>query len=185
MTETNLSKFNNSWYNSGAGIVKRTLWYFFNIIFLMNPAFPLSSVKILILKIFGAKIGNGVILKPSINIKYPWRLTIGDYSWIGENVWIDNLDDVKIGANCCISQGALLLSGNHDFKKSSFDLKIGKITLENGVWIGAKSIVTGNVICRSHSVLSVNSVASKDMESYGIYRGNPAEKINIREIILM
>ncbi len=182
MPETDLSKFNNSWYKSGAGVMKRTAWFLVNATVFQNRAFPLVKFKIFLLKIFGAKIGKGVIIKPSINIKYPWRLAIGDYSWIGENVWIDNLENVEIGANCCISQGALLLCGNHDYKKPNFDLIIGKITLEDGVWIGAKSIVTGNVVCGSHSVLSVNSVASKDMESFGIYRGNPAEKIKIREI---
>jgi putative colanic acid biosynthesis acetyltransferase WcaF len=182
MNKTDLSKYDNSTYNPGSNPVTRFLWYFTNLIFFQNPFNPVSKIKVILLKIFGAKIGKGVVIKPSVNIKYPWRLTIGDYSWIGENVWIDNLADVEIGANCCISQGAMLLCGNHNYKKSSFDLITGKITLEEGVWIGAESIVSGNIICRSHSVLSVNSVASKDLESYAIYRGNPAERIKTREI---
>jgi putative colanic acid biosynthesis acetyltransferase WcaF len=110
-------------------------------------------------------------------------LNIGDYSWIGENVWIDNLDHVVIGNNVCLSQGALLLSGSHDYRKQSFDLIIGKIILEDGVWICAKSIVCANVICKSHSVLTVNSIATKDLESYSIYRGSPAIKIRERIIL--
>ena len=180
--KTDLSKYNNSEYNPGKNAIVRILWYFTNVLFFINPLNPISSLKVFLLKIFGAKIGKGVNIKPSVNIKYPWRLKIGDYSWIGENVWIDNLADVEIGKNCCVSQGAMLLTGNHNYKKHTFDLIIGKIILEDGVWIGAKSIVNNNVICRQHSVLSTNSVLSKNTDAYFIYVGNPAKIIRQREI---
>ena len=172
--ETDLSQYNNSWYRTGGSFFKRMLWYFVNVIFFINPLVPFSSLKIHILRMFGARIGVGVGIKPSVNIKYPWHLTIGDHVWIGENVWIDNLCRVDIGNNVCLSQGAMLLTGNHDFNKSTFDLIIGEIVLEAGVWIGAKSIVCPGVTCRSHSVLAVSSVATNDLESYKIYQGNPA-----------
>jgi putative colanic acid biosynthesis acetyltransferase WcaF len=178
---SDLSKFNNGWYKPGAKL-KILIWFFCNAFFLQNKYNPFSKVKVMVLRIFGAKIGTGVVLKQSISVKYPWKLTIGNYSWIGENVWIDNLDDIKIGNNVCISQGAMLLCGNHNYNKSTFDLKIGTIILENGVWIGAKSIVTQNVVCKSHSVLAVNSVASKDLESFSVYKGSPAIKIRDRKI---
>ena len=97
-------------------------------------------------------------------------------------MWIDNLEEVSIGKNCCLSQGSMLLSGNHDYKKKSFDLIVKDIILEDGVWIGAHAIVTPGVKCHSHSVLAVKSVASSDLDDYSIYRGNPAEKIREREI---
>ena len=136
-----------------------------------------------LLRLFGAQIGKHVLIKPSINIKYPWKLKIGDYSMLGENVWIDNLDDVVIGNNVCISQGAIILSGNHNYKRISFDLLLGKIILEDGVWIGAKAIVCQNVTCKSHSVLTVNSTATENMEPYSIYQGCPAKKIRDRRIV--
>ncbi|NPA69026.1 MAG: colanic acid biosynthesis acetyltransferase WcaF [Chlorobi bacterium] len=182
MHKTDLSKFDNSWYNPKGNIVKRTLWYFVNVLFFLNPWNPLSSLKIFLLRLFGAKIGKGVIIKPSVNIKYPWRLSVGNNVWIGEKVWIDNLADVKIADNVSISQGAMLLCGNHNYKKTSFDLIIGEIKLEEGVWIGAKSIVAPGVTCKSHSVLAVNSVAVKDLEEYTIYQGNPAVKVRSRII---
>ncbi|MDZ7624210.1 MAG: hypothetical protein U5J96_07185 [Ignavibacteriaceae bacterium] len=88
-----------------------------------------NSFKIFALRFFGAKVGKGVIIKPCVNIKYPWFLEIGDNVWIGEEVWIDNLGKVKIGNNVCLSQGALLLCGNHNYKKETFDLIVGDITL--------------------------------------------------------
>jgi putative colanic acid biosynthesis acetyltransferase WcaF len=131
---------------------------------------------------FGAKIGTGVIIKPAVNIKYPWNLEIGNHSWLGEKVWIDNLVKVTIGNNVCLSQGAMLLTGNHNYKRQAFDLIVEGIKLEDGVWIGAKSLVCPGVTCFSHSVLSAQSVATINLDAYFIYSGNPAQKIRERII---
>jgi len=179
--KTDLSTYDNSWYKPG-NKVKRFFWYFFNVFFLINPWNPFSVMKKIVLRMFGAKIGKGVVIKPNVNIKYPWLLEVGDHVWIGENVWIDNLTKVKIGSHSCISQGALLLCGNHHYKKSTFDLIIGQIRLEEGVWIGAKAIVTPRITCFSHSILTAGSVATSNLEAYGIYQGNPAVLIRKREI---
>lgn len=182
MGKTELLKYDNSWFSPKAGFVKLMLWYFTNHLLFNHGLFPFSSIKIAFLRLFGSKIGKGVHIKPSVNIKYPWLLEIGNYVWIGEEVWIDNLTNVKIGDNVCLSQGAMLLTGNHDYKLSTFDLKIGEIVLEDGVWIGAKAVVCPGITCRSHSVLSVNSVATSDIQSNGIYQGNPATKVKERII---
>jgi len=177
MTQPNhvkLSQYNNDHYQSGSTI-KKLLWYFTNMLFFKTLLpFP-SSFRTVLLRMFGAKIGQGVVIKPDINIKYPWFLEIGNDCWIGEGVWIDNLATVKIGSNVVLSQGAYLLTGSHDYTKESFDLILGKIILEAGVWIGAKATVCPNVICKSHSVLAVGSVATKDLDAYMVYQGNPAE----------
>ena len=177
--DTDLSSYNNSWYRPGSAL-KRFLWHYTNVIFFKNGLFPFYGMKIFLLKIFGAKIGKGVLIKPFVNIKYPWFLVIGNYVWIGENVWIDNLANITIGNNVCLSQGAMLLTGNHNYKKKSFDLSIKNINIEDGTWIGAKSIVCPGVTCKSHSILTVGSVATKDLEHYSVYAGNPAEKIRDR-----
>jgi putative colanic acid biosynthesis acetyltransferase WcaF len=109
-------------------------------------------------------------------------LEIGDFSWIGEDVWIDNLTAVSIGSNVCISQGAMLLTGNHNYKKETFDLMINKIILEDGVWVGAKAVVCPGVTCKSHAVLVVGSVATSDLKAYSINQGNPA--ILVRERLI-
>jgi len=177
--KTNLATYDNSWYQPG-NPVKRGLWYGINALFFKTSFFPFSFLKVLLLKIFGAKAGKNIAIKPCVNIKYPWFLSLGNNVWIGENVWIDNLGKVSIGDNVCLSQGSLLLSGNHDYTKPGFDLVIKEIVLEEGVWIGARSIVCGGVICKSHSVLTANSVATQLLESYSIYKGNPAVKVRER-----
>lgn len=177
-----LSKYDNSWFRIGAGNVKCCVWYVINAIFFCSRINPFSCLKVFLLRMFGAKIGCGVVIKQSVNIKYPWNLTIGDNSWIGENVWIDNLDKVNIGKNVCISQGAMLLCGNHNYNKASFDLMTGKIILEDGVWVGAKCVICPDVTMYSHSVLTVGSIAVHDCKAYAIYKGNPAVKIKDRII---
>jgi len=177
--KTDLSKYNINWYAPGNRLI-RSLWFVVSLVFIQNKLNPFNSLKVILLRIFGAKIGRDVVVKPGVNIKYPWKLEVGNYVWIGEDVWIDNLDDVVIGNNVCISQGVMLLSGNHNYKKSTFDLIIGKIKIKDGVWIGAKSIVTQNVVCDNHSVLTVNSVASSNLDSYSVYSGNPAKKVRNR-----
>ncbi|MCB0478197.1 MAG: WcaF family extracellular polysaccharide biosynthesis acetyltransferase [Crocinitomicaceae bacterium] len=181
MKETDLSTFNNSWYRPG-NKVKIIIWYFMNATFLTNPFFPFSKPKIWLLKLFGAKIGKGVLIKPRVSVKYPWKLKIGNHVWIGEKVWIDNLGMVTIEDHVCISQGAMLLCGNHNYKKSTFDLIVGDIKLEKGSWVGAHAVVCPKVTIASHSILTVNSVAVKSTEPYFIYQGNPAEKLRERKI---
>ena len=179
--KTELSTYDNSWYRPGSAF-KRFFWHYINTIVFKSGIFPFYGLKIFLLKAFGAKVGQGVIIKPFVNIKYPWFLSIGNHVWIGENVWIDNLADVTIGNNACLSQGALLLTGNHNYTKPAFDLSINSIILEDGVWIGAKAIVCPGVICKSHSVLMIGSIATGDLQPYSIYTGNPAEKIKSRVI---
>lgn len=176
-----LDKYDNSWYQPGNKL-KRYLWLVVNAILLKNPIITSSKIKTFALRSFGAKVGKNVMIKPCVNIKYPWFLSIGNNVWIGENVWIDNLTHVSIGNNVCISQGASLITGNHNYKKSTFDLMVGEIDLEDGVWIGAKCTVCPGVRCHSHAILSAGSITSKDLKAYMIYRGNPAKEIKKRII---
>jgi putative colanic acid biosynthesis acetyltransferase WcaF len=181
MQQTDLSIFNNSNYNPGNKL-KILVWYIILNVFFMNRLFPFMAPKQWLLRIFGAQVGQGLIIKPNVNIKYPWNLIIGDHVWIGENVWIDNLDKVTIGSHCCISQGALILSGNHNYKKTTFDLVTLPIVIKEGVWIGARATVVQGITCKSHSILSVASVATSDLEEYTIYQGVPAVKVRERVV---
>ena len=182
MNRVDLSAYDNPEYKPGAGVVKRMLWMLCSSLFFQNHLFPFSGFKRFLLRIFGARIGSGVVIKPAVLIKHPWYLEIGNYTWIGEKVWIDNLVPVIISHNVCISQGAMLLTGNHNYKSPTFDLIMKPITLEEGVWIGAKAVVCPGVLAKEHSVLTVGSVASKDLEARTIFSGNPAVKSRTRNI---
>lgn len=181
MNRVNLNTFDNHWYQPGPRW-KLVLWFLTNS-WTLNSYLPLPvAVKRSLLRAFGAKIGRGVVIKPKVNVKYPWFLEIGDHAWVGEEVWIDNLTWVRIGSNSCLSQGAMLLTGNHDYSRSTFDLRLGGITLEAGVWVGARATVCPGVTCHTHAVLAVGSVATHALEAYGVYQGNPARLVRKRQI---
>lgn len=179
-------KVNNALYKTtiaiGASRLKQVTWYFTNIFVFKHALLPVSGFKVWLLRLFGAKLGKGVLIKPSVNIKFPWKLKVGDNTWIGEEVWIDNLSDIEIGSNVTLSQGAMLLTGSHDHTRERFDFVSYPIILEDGVWIGAKAVVFGGITCRSHSILGLNSVAERNLEPYTIYKGNPAVPV-IKRII--
>lgn len=181
MEKTDLSKYDNSDYKP-RNLILRLSWAIVNSI-VFNSYLPIPSIfKVLVLKLFGSKVGKGLVIKPKVNIKYPWNISIGNNVWIGECVWIDSLANISIGHNVCISQGAYLLCGNHNYSKSTFDLIINNIEIHDGAWIGAKAIVCPGVVMKEHSVLSVGSTATKELESFTIYQGNPAKKTKSRII---
>lgn len=182
MKQTDLESYNNYPYYPGGSTLKRILWHYVNAFVFKSSLFPVYGFKVWVLRLFGAKIGNQVELKPGVNIKYPWHLNIRNEVWIGENVWIDCLVPVTIGNNVCLSQGAVILTGSHNYKKTSFDLITGSVVLEDGVWIGAGAIVNQGLTIGTHAVLASGSVATKNLEPYSIYQGNPAVKIRDRVI---
>lgn len=183
MRNVDLSKYKNPpWHHKGRGFVVRVLWVYINGLLLQNPLNPSSGLKILVLRLFGAKIGKGVILKPSINVKSPWLLEIGDNTWIGEHVWLDTFFPIKIGSNVCISQGAYLCTGNHDWTDPAFGLKEWQIVVEDGAWIGARATVLPGAMIASHAVIAGGAVIARSTEPYTVYAGNPAVEVRKRVI---
>ena len=172
MRQQNLKdyKLPKNW-SRGKNLFYEMIWQvFFKPI--ISSSFPGTSWRKLILILFGAKIGKSIRLSPGIKIKMPWRLYIGDYSWIGEDVWIDNLSMVTIGKNVCISQGVYFCTGNHDFKKVSFNLICKSIIVESESWIGSKVIIgPGNTIGKG-SVIKMGSIIKKDVPPQSIFTEN-------------
>jgi putative colanic acid biosynthesis acetyltransferase WcaF len=186
MQQVNLSDYdasNREYARSiGASWLKQLLWFLISPLLIQNPFIPFSGMRKWILCMFGASIGKAPRIRPGVRIKYPWKLKMGDHVWLGQDCWIDNITDVKIGSHVCVSQGAMLCTGNHNYRSSGFELMMQPITLEDGVWIGAKSVVAPGVTAYSHSMLTAGSVVTHDMEAYGIYQGNPAVCIKSRTI---
>ena len=178
---TDLSRFSVGDYRAGPRW-KVALWYAVSYVFFASALPWPYPLKTALLRWFGARVGVGLVIKPSVRIKNPWRLTLGDHCWLGESVWIDNLADVTIGHHVTLSQGALLLTGNHDYTRSNFPYRLGRIALEDGVWVGAQSVVCPGVSCHSHAILTVGSVATRPLAAWGIYAGNPAQFVRERVI---
>lgn len=178
--KVDLGGFSVGSFDKGAGRLKIMLWYLVNALVVRASWNPLMGLKIALLRAFGAKIGKGLIIKNEVRVKSPWYLTIGDNCWLGERCWIDNLERVTIGSDVCISQGAMLLTGNHDYTQPTMPYRNAPIVIEDGAWIGANSTVCPGVTVHENAVLTVGSIATKDMEHNGIYQGNPAVMIRTR-----
>jgi putative colanic acid biosynthesis acetyltransferase WcaF len=177
--QVDLSAYDATWYKPG-GAVRRLVWYLCSALFFNSWLLLPSTFKCTLLRLFGARIGRGVVIKPRVNIKYPWFLSVGDHVWLGEGLWIDNLARVEIGSHVCVSQGAYLLTGNHDYKRPTFDLITKPIKIEAGAWVGAKAIVCPGVTLGTHAVISAGSVLQQDAQAYMIYAGNPAQAVRQR-----
>ncbi len=172
--EIDLAKFENKWYNPGRGILTRSLWFLIGSPIVRSTVIPSSALRTWILRAFGARVGSGVVWKPGLHVKYPWRLTVGDHSWIGEDCWIDSLADITIGSNACVSQGVYLCTGNHDWSDPHFALRVSPIVIGDGAWVGAKSVVCPGVNVERLAILAAGSVATRSIPAAEVHVGNPA-----------
>lgn len=160
----------------------RVLWYLIGLALFESGWFPFSRPKRALLRLFGARIGKGVVLKPHLRIKYPWRLVVGDHCWIGEDAWIDNLAEVRIGSNVCISQQVYLCTGSHDHCSRAFDLITKPIEIGDGAWLAARSLVLGGVVIGAGAVVAAGSVVTSDVEPAVVVAGQPTRRIADRRI---
>ena len=155
------------------------LWYLTGRL-LVSCFLPGTFWRKSILRLFGAQIGCGGRIKPSVLITCPWLLSVGDYCWIGEKVWIDNLAPVAVGNNVCLSQGSYLCTGNHDYRKSTFDLKLQSISVGSHSWIAASSVLGPGTQVGAGTVVCLGSVATGVIPPGSILQGNPASVVGKR-----
>jgi putative colanic acid biosynthesis acetyltransferase WcaF len=135
-----------------------------------------------VLRLFGARIGRNAVLRPGLRVKYPWRLSVGTHCWLGEDVWLDNVGRITLGDHVCISQGAYLCTGNHDWSFPDFRLIVEDITLLGGSWVGAHSLIAPGVTLYEGAVASFGSVVVRDIPAFEIHSGNPATFVRLRQI---
>jgi len=180
--QVDLSKFSTGGFDRGAGTLKEALWLVVSRVLFQWCPFCLSPLKRTALRLFGASVGKGVVIKPEVKITFPWKLKLGDHVWLGEECWLLNLAPITIASHACISQRAFLCTGNHNYTSPTFDLVTKPIQIGQAAWIGASAFVSPGVTVGTHAVLAVGSVATKDLEPHGIYRGNPASLIKQRLI---
>ncbi|MBI1399413.1 MAG: colanic acid biosynthesis acetyltransferase WcaF [Hyphomonas sp.] len=176
-----LDRFENGHWTRGRPIAVELLWILTSSL-LVRSWLPGLLHRRFLLRLFGASIGRGVVIKPGVRVKFPWRLSVGDNSWIGEDAWIDNLAPVKIGSNACVSQGAYICTGSHDWSSETFDLITKPITIADGAWVAAKSTVGPGVTVGEGAVLGLGSTASKNLDPWCIYSGSPAKFVKRRTL---
>ncbi len=174
MSAVQLRDYDNSWYSPGRSRLWQIAWFFLGLPVLRSALIPSSALRVRLLRLFGARIDAGVVIKPSVIVKYPWHLAIGNHCWIGESCWIDNLVRVEIGNNVCLSQGSYLCTGNHDWKDPAFGLIVAPIEIHDGAWVGARATLMPGVVLGVGAIAGAGSVVSRSIPAFEIHSGNPA-----------
>lgn len=169
-------------YRSGRSFLVQVAWYLVSLALFESGWFPCSKLKSIVLRVFGAKIGAGLVLKTHVRIKYPWRLTIGEHCWIGQDAWIDNLANVRLGDHVCISQGAYLCTGSHDHSKRTFDLITQPIEIDSGVWVGAKAVLLPGVKIGANAVVAAGTVARGSVGEGAVIGGSAIRPLGDRRV---
>jgi putative colanic acid biosynthesis acetyltransferase WcaF len=182
MAEVKLATYDNTWYNAGRSRFWQAAWFFIGLPLLRCSILPSSSIRVSLLRAFGARVGQRCTVKPGIRVKYPWRLIVGNDCWLGEDCWLDNLADVQLGNDVCVSQGAYLCTGNHDWSDSGFSLIVKSIVLRDGAWVGARAVVAPGVEIGECAIAASGSVVTRNVPAYQIHAGNPACFVRMREI---
>jgi len=166
-----LSGFTGAGYDIGRGKLTQILWLAISGSIFMRWWCP-ASTRVALLRAFGAEIGDGVLIRHRVRIHWPWKLAIGDHSWVGEGAWILNLEPVTIGANVCVSQDAFLCTGSHDRRSSTFEFDNGPITIGDGAWVAARAVVLRGVAIGPRATVGVSSVVRHDVAAGG-FVGSP------------
>ena len=174
-----LSRFSTGGFDRGRPAWVEALWLLVQAL-LVDSWLPGSAHRVWLLRAFGARIGRGAVLKPHLRIKFPWRLALGDHVWLGEGVWIDNLGLVELGSHVCISQGAYLCTGSHDWDSPTFDLSVRPIHVADRAWICARATLAPGTRVGEGTVVALGAVASGELAPWQVYAGVPAVPVRTR-----
>lgn len=177
--EVRLHEFRNPHRNK----LKRLLWEIVWILFIrITPRWTLNGWRRFWIVTFGAAIGRGIVIRGSAEVWQPWRLRIGDNSWIDANVKLYSVDDIRIGHDAVVSEGAFICTASHDISSETFQLETAPIEIEDYAWVCSRAIVLPGVKIGEGAVVAAGAVVTKDVAPWTIVGGNPAKLIGQRKI---
>jgi len=163
-------------------LLGRALWSLAWPLFRLTPRPFFWGWRAFLLRCFGARIGVRVHISPTVRIAIPWNLEVGDYSALGDGVWVYNLGRLTIGSQVTISQRAHLCGGSHDYESPIRELQKLPITIGNMAWICAEAYVGPGVTVGEGAVVGARAVAVKDVEPWAVVAGNPCRVVKTRHL---
>lgn len=134
------------------------------------------------LRAFGARVGKNVIIRPSVRVTYPWKLTIGDYAWVGDRVELYTLGEIIIGPHAVVSQDSYLCTGSHDYRDPTFPIYVKPIHIGPEVWVAAGCFIAPGIEIGQAAVVAARSVVLTNIPPRTVVAGQPAKKLKLRNI---
>jgi len=178
MQQLNTFKLPNNFRGKNAIVVQ--LWWLVQSVFFKNSPQFMYGFRRFLLRLFGAKIGKSVIIRPSVKTTYPWKVSIGDYSWIGDDVVLYSLGKIEIGKNVVISQKSYICTGSHDYLQSDFPIFAKKIIIKDECWLATDVFIAPGITIEKGSVIGSRSSVYKNIPANKICIGSPARIIRAR-----
>jgi putative colanic acid biosynthesis acetyltransferase WcaF len=166
-------------FRGRSGFVVQLWWLVQSTLFRASPQ-VMYGFRRWLLRRFGAQIGKGVVIRPSVTIPYPWKLQIGDYSWIGDHAVLYTFAKITIGHNVVISQKSYLCAGTHDYRSPGFDIHASPITIEDEAWLAADVFVAPGVTVGKGAVIGSRSSVFGDLPPMMVCVGSPARPVHAR-----
>jgi putative colanic acid biosynthesis acetyltransferase WcaF len=168
-------------FSGGSGftflrLLQLASWQTVQHIFFKAWFFPTRG-RATVLRIWGAKIGTGVQIRRGVRVHFPWNLEIGDYCWIGEDVWFINHEKVVIASNVCISQRSIVCSGGHDYRSATLKFAHAPIQINDGAWICFDAKILPGVTVGECAVVSAGEIVRKSLPDYSMFIGGQIRKI--------
>ena len=157
-----LSGFSGAGYDRGRPLPVQAAWVAVQHLVFVKWWFP-PRLRPAVLRAFGARVGEGVVIRSRVRVHWPWKLEVGDACWIGEGAWVLNLEQVTLGHDVCVSQEALLCTGSHDRHSPTFEFDNAPVTLLDGSWVAARAVVLRGVTVGREAVVAAGAVAHEDL----------------------
>ncbi|MEU5208988.1 DapH/DapD/GlmU-related protein [Streptomyces sp. NPDC020742] len=162
VTTRRLRGFTGAGYDKGRGLLTQVAWFaVLNVVFVKWWCPP--RLRPALLRAFGARIGDRVLIRHRVRVQWPWKLTVGDDVWVGEDAWLINLEPITLGSDVCVSQGAVLCTGSHQRRSPTFEFDNAPIRLEAGAWVAARAMVLRGVTVGEGAVVGAGAVAHRDV----------------------
>jgi putative colanic acid biosynthesis acetyltransferase WcaF len=166
-------------FRGRSALVVQLWWLVQSVLFRTSPQIAYGFRR-WILRCFGAKVGRHVVIRPSVTVTYPWKVKIGDYAWIGDDVVLYSLGEIEIGSHAVVSQSSYLCGGAHDYTQSDFPILGRKITIGEQAWIAADVFIAPGVSIGAGAVIGARSSVFRDMPAGMVCLGCPAKPIKPR-----
>ena len=168
-----------SGFRGRSAVIVQLWWLVQATLFQHSPQFAYGFRRWL-LRCFGAQIGRSVLIRPSVKITYPWRVRIGNYSWIGDDVVLYSLGDIVIGDNAVISQRGYLCAGDHDYTKTDFPIRGRPIIISSEAWVAADVFIAPGVTIGKGSLIGARSSVFTNMPAGMLCVGSPCKAVKKR-----